>query len=292
MSGIIDSHVHRYPPEVIADPAAWANAHNEPYWAKLVAPDGLQGWADKDRMLRDMDAAGIEKAVIQGWYWENQSTCDEANRWHARWVKENPDRFVALASIQPRDGTKAIEGLKIALDSGCSGVGELHPWVQGWSLESETWVEIAQTCEKNGLPVCFHATETVGRNYAGNVATPLGEYIALAKRRPSLKIVLAHWGGGLPFFMLNKWTSKMLANVYFDTAASPLLYDSRVWKTVVELAGADKILFGSDYPLRVYPSMQKEPDFALIVKEAHDYLPNEALHAVLSGNAKRVYGLV
>jgi len=123
MSGIIDSHVHRYPPGVIADPAEWARAHKEPYWASLVAPDGLQGWANRDRMLRDMDAAGVEMAVLQGWYWENQESCDEQNRWHARWAKEDPDRFVALASVQPRAGTAAVDGLRRALDDGCVGVG-------------------------------------------------------------------------------------------------------------------------------------------------------------------------
>ena len=52
-----------------------------------------------------------------------------------------------------------------------------------------------------------------------------------------------------------------LQNVYYDTAASPLLYDQRVYRAVADCVGAERILFGSDYPLRVFPREQKEPDF-------------------------------
>jgi predicted TIM-barrel fold metal-dependent hydrolase len=40
-----------------------------------------------------------------------------------------------------------------------------------------------------------------------------------------------------------------LKNVYFDTAASPFLYDPEVYQVAVKAVGADKIIFGSDYPL-------------------------------------------
>ena len=40
-----------------------------------------------------------------------------------------------------------------------------------------------------------------------------------------------------------------LANVYFDTAASPLLYGPRIFEVGARLVGARKILLGSDFPL-------------------------------------------
>ena len=42
---------------------------------------------------------------------------------------------------------------------------------------------------------------------------------------------------------------KALQNVYFDTAASPFLYQPQIYTLVSQLVGAEKILFGSDYPL-------------------------------------------
>jgi uncharacterized protein len=291
MHGFIDSHVHAYPSHVIDDPVGWADKRRETFWGKHIAQSRIQGWADADRMLRDMDAAGIEIAVLQGWYWEHQATCDEENAWHAQWVREHPDRFVSLASLQPRDGKAAVDGFKAALDAGFHGVGELHPWVQGWSLTSDTWAEIARRSESAGYPVCFHVTEPIGRDYEGRTGTPLEAFVAVAKQFPSLKIVLAHWGGGLPFYELNKWTKKDLTNVYYDTAASPLVYTDKVWRAVTEMAGGGKALFGSDYPLRIYPAKQKEPDFVRLVDEARANLPKECTDAVMGGNARRVYGI-
>jgi predicted TIM-barrel fold metal-dependent hydrolase len=289
MRGIIDSHIHAYSDEVIADPVAWAERRNESFWAEFTAKSRIQGWSNCEETLRDMDKAGVEVAVLQGWYWENQSTCDEENAWHQKWVKAYPDRFVSLASIQPRAGKIALESLKTALENGFHGVGELHPGVQGWSLDSDTWNEIAELCVKADATVCFHVTEPVGRTYAGKTETPLEAYAAFAKRMPGLKIVLAHWGGGMPFFMLNKWSRKDLANVYYDTAASPLVYTDEVWKNVVGMAGADRILFGTDYPLRVYPKNQAVPDFTMLAAEAGACLPPEAREAAMADNAARIY---
>jgi predicted TIM-barrel fold metal-dependent hydrolase len=49
--------------------------------------------------------------------------------------------------------------------------------------------------------------------------------------------------------MANKSDSNALQNVYFDTAASPYLYDQDVYRVACEVVGSEKILFGSDYPL-------------------------------------------
>ena len=62
---VIDSHVHLYPPDLNAAPAAWATTHGEPHWAKLCTrrrKDGhpVQGFPSVDDLLREMDRAGVE----------------------------------------------------------------------------------------------------------------------------------------------------------------------------------------------------------------------------------------
>lgn len=291
MQGIIDSHIHAYPAELAVDPVAWAAANGEPYWGGLVAASKLQDWAEPARMLADMDAAGVACCIVQGWYWQRQENCAAMNRWGAALARAHPGRFAALASVQPAAGDRAVDEVCRAFDDGCVGLGELHPAVQGWSLESAVWERIATICVERCQPVCFHATEPVGPDYAGKTETPLADYVALARRFPELKIVLAHWGGGLPFFMMNRWTAKTLRNVYFDTAASPLLYDSRVWAAAVNMAGAEHILYGSDYPLRVYPSRQSMAEMRLLRDEALAKLPEDTIEAVMRGNAQRVFGI-
>src|SRR5205823_1022680 len=77
---IIDAHVHLYPADVDRDPAAWAAAQGEGHWAILCTRkrrDGqpVQTLPTVNQLLAAMDAAGIERAVLLGWYWEKPETC-------------------------------------------------------------------------------------------------------------------------------------------------------------------------------------------------------------------------
>jgi len=77
--------------------------------------------------------------------------------------------------------------------------------------------------------------------------------------------------------------STALKNTYFDTAASPYLYDPQVFSTVASILGADKVLLGSDFPLLRQGRLLKQ------VRSAA--LTNEARAAILGGNAANLLGL-
>jgi uncharacterized protein len=80
-----------------------------------------------------------------------------------------------------------------------------------------------------------------------------------------------------------------LRNVWYDTAASPLLYDARVFRQVVDLIGADRILFGSDYPLLLYPRKIREPAFDRFLEEiASAGLTEEEREKILGANFRRL----
>ncbi len=100
---------------------------------------------------------------------------------------------------------------------------------------------------------------------------------------PDLTLVCAHWGGGLPFYALMPEVKKAMSNVFFDTAASPLLYSPQIYNQVIQLVGADKILFGSDYPLLAQSRLLKE------IKSLD--LPEKTERLILSGNAQRLLGI-
>ena len=266
---IIDCHTHCYPEKLSANPIAWAKAHNELHWASLVTPvdrPSIQGWATMNEMLEAMDAAGVCKTVLLGWYWENEATCRWHNEFIAEWIAAAPERFIGFAAINP-SGTRAnvIEQCKYAHSLGLCGVGELHPGVQQFNASSEGWQALANWCVENDWPVNMHATEVVGRNLPNTVPTPLDDFVNMARINPRLKLILAHWGGGLAFFELNPFLRKVLQNVYYDTAASPLLYDTYIFRRMIDIIGADKILFGSDYPLKLYPRSQQNPNFATFI---------------------------
>lgn len=261
-TGIVDAHVHAYPAEVAADPAGWGAAHGEPGWTACVAPAGrrsIQGWADSDAMIADMDEAGVETCVLLGWYWERQETCDLQNRWHGEWMARHPGRFVGFAAVQPAAGARALDSLGRALDSGLRGVGEILPQAQGFTLGDPWWGRVVEAAVQRGVPITLHATDPDAGPAAGP-PTPLGDYLALARQCPAANFILAHWGGGLAFRGAPEG-GPLPPNLFFDTAASPLLYPPDVFRRAADRVGADRILYGSDYPLLLYPATSRRPGF-------------------------------
>jgi predicted TIM-barrel fold metal-dependent hydrolase len=74
-----------------------------------------------------------------------------------------------------------------------------------------------------------------------------------------------------------------MANTYFDTAASPYLYKNDIFSIVSQIAGEDKILFGSDFPL----IKQRR-----IVDDVHSlHISSEWKRAILGENARTLLKL-
>jgi predicted TIM-barrel fold metal-dependent hydrolase len=290
---IWDAHIHLYPPDVYADPVAWGTAHREPWWQYCVAPPHkptIQGWADVNELLRDMDAAGVEKVVLLGWYWEHQETCDLQNGWFIDWVKQHPDRILGFASTQPAEGQRSLDALERALDAGLCGIGEMLPQAQKFSFEDETWAKLVGIAQARRIPINIHVSDPVAIIDAITTPTPLENYIKLAQTFPDATFILAHWGGGLPFYEFNSRVRAVMKNVYYDTAASPLLYRSSIFRSVIDAIGADRILHGSDYPLLLYPGKSRVPDFSSYLDQirAEAGLTAEEQEKIFSGNLARL----
>ena len=271
---IVDAHTHRYPEEVLEDPQSFAQLHKEWHWLELVSSDNkksLQGWSSREKMIADMDKSEVERAVLLGWYWENPETCELQNQWCSQWIARDPERFIGFFSLHP-ELQNPIESLKRSMDLGFLGIGECHPWLQGASIQNENWMKCMEFAAAEGWPVTFHVTEPVGHDYPGRVQTPFEEFLWLARQLPELKIILAHAGGLFPFYELNPKIRPELKNVHYDLAACPLLYDPEIYRKLIDVVGVEKILWGTDYPLRIFPARQKEPDFItfknLVLEEA------------------------
>ena len=271
---IVDAHTHRYPEEVLEDPQSFAQLHEEWHWLELVSPENkksLQGWSTREKMIADMDKSEVKRAVLLGWYWENPETCELQNQWCSQWISRDPERFIGFFSLHP-ELQNPIESLKRSMDLGFLGIGECHPWLQGASIQNENWMKCMEFAAAEGWPVSFHVTEPVGHDYPGRVQTPFEEFLWLARQLPELKIILAHAGGLFPFYELNPKIRPELKNVHYDLAACPLLYDPEIYRKLIDVVGVEKILWGTDYPLRIFPARQKEPDFItfknLVLEEA------------------------
>lgn len=282
---IIDAHVHLYPLEVNRDPAAWAAARRETHWAALCLrrrKDGgpVQTFPTMAQLLYRMNEAGIRRAVLLGWYWENHATCVAHNRFYASCLQAYSTRFAAFATVHPGAGEAALDEVRWAKNAGFAGLGELSPHSQRVPLHDPTWRKILTLAGELDLPVNLHVTDPDSRPYPGRIDTPRADFVALARDFPRTKFILAHWGGGLA------WAEEVLGldNVWFDTAASPLLYGPEVWRR----APSGRVLFGSDYPLVLYPKSGPVGEFAGIVREAQEAgVPEE----ILGANAARLLSL-
>ncbi|MEZ5415030.1 MAG: amidohydrolase family protein [Opitutaceae bacterium] len=291
---IIDAHVHLYPPEVNREPAGWAVAHGEAHWATLCtrrrkSGQAVQAFPSVQELLRAMDSAGVERAVLLGWYWERMATCRWQNRFYADCVRAHPDRLSAFATLHPGDGlTAALDELAWARDAGLIGVGELSPHAVGWAMNDPVLTAVLQRAGEWGMPVNLHVTEPESRDYPGKVATPLADFVSLAEAHPRTQFILAHWGGRLPLVL----NDPLPPNLWFDTAATPLLYDQTIWRKVVAKVGAERVLFGSDFPLNLYPAIDAEPNMTRLVAEVHrSELTAAQLKVVVADNARRVLKL-
>jgi predicted TIM-barrel fold metal-dependent hydrolase len=241
-------------------------------------------------LLADMAAAGVGKVVVAGWPWQHGALCREQNTWLMDLARQYPDRVIALATVQPQDGDAAIRELRRCVEGGLAGLGELNADGQGFGLDDPGVMALANAATEMGVPIMLHTNEPVGHVYPGKGRLALADVYAFIRACPELRLVLAHWGGGFPFYELMPEVRTAARHVFYDSAASPLLYTPEIFRTVIDLVGADKVLFGSDYPLLLYPKRQRTPSFSPMLDEVNSVgLPAAALADVLGQNAMRVY---
>ena len=244
---IIDFHTHLLPPSFEA--RRDEIAAKDRTFAALFG-DGKGRFATGPDLLKAMDEDGVDLTVVLGYGWCDEDVAREANDYLLEAAAGSKGRVIAFCSVHPGWGDAALREVERCVDAGALGIGELHPTSQGIKLGSDRKLgALMQLSVAKGLPVVVHGSEPVGHAYAGKGDTFPGELLALAQRFPAARIVGAHWGGGLPFYAHMPEVREALANVWFDSAATPFLYDLGVFSTVASAVGAERMLFGSDFPL-------------------------------------------
>ena len=218
-------------------------------WFSTLYEDPRHRLASAEDVVASMEAAGVDRTVVMGFPWRDGGLCREHNSYILDAVARFPDRLIGFACVQPLDAGDAKE-LDRCLSSGLSGLGELGPDGQRFDI-TDRWVLEAsvEVLRHHDRVLLAHSSEPIGHEYPGKGKTYPGLLLKLAENFPDLKIVLAHWGGGLPFYELMQEVRAALRNVYYDTAASSYLYDPSIFRTVTQLIGHERILWGTDYPL-------------------------------------------
>ena len=246
----IDFHVHVTPPDIIAE---WEKyAEKEPYFA-LLSNNKRNKFASAEDVAAALEGGDFDRAVVFGFGFRDMGLCRYVNDYVIESVKQYPEKLIGFAVVSPAEssrGGQAAKEVERCHSAGLKGVGELFPQGQGFDLDDEKQTAvICGACKELGLPLLIHTNEPVGHFYPGKTDVSLRQIETFVANNPSLKIILAHFGGGLMFYETMSEIKEKFRNVYYDTAASPFLYDARIYRAAKALGLCEKILFGSDFPL-------------------------------------------
>ena len=278
---LIDCHTHLFPPEIrdarerfFPSESAFELLYGDPRSRMVGARD----------LITAMDADGIDRAVVFGFPWRQAEIFRRHNDYIMEAVATHQDRLIGLACFEAVH-PEAADETRRCLEGGLRGVGELAFYENG--ITPVSLKELAPTmeiCRERGVPVMLHTNEPVGHNYPGKAPNTLRQIYDLVRRFPENRIILAHWGGGIFFYaLLKKEVKDALKNVYYDTAATPYLYDPAIWRTACEIVGAKRILLGTDYPLLTLDRYLREIEAAGM--NAADR------QRILGANAAELWGL-
>jgi predicted TIM-barrel fold metal-dependent hydrolase len=229
-----------------------------------------------------MDAAGVAEAVMCGWPWADLGLCREHNDYLADAARASRGRLVWLGTVAPA-WPGAAEEVERCLALGAAGIGELNADAQGFDLaEPHTLAELTAMLTAAKRPLLLHASEPVGHGYSGKGTATPDRLLTFIAANQELPVVLAHWGGGLPFYELMPEVAALTRDVVYDTAASSYLYQPAVFRTVLDTIGLERVLWASDHPVL---DMKR---FLRRTLRSARLLPEE-LGPVLGDNARRVY---
>lgn len=234
--------------------------------ARLAAMDGQQ-----------VDVQLVSPSPSHYHYWADDETAEKiyrlANEATATHCSAAPDRLRGLGLVPLQHPRLAVRALDHALAQGLSGV-EISSHAPGRELSDPAYEPLWARAEETGAILFLHPfgctlDERLDQWYLSNtVGQPTENAIALSHlifsgvldRHPGLKVIAAHGGGYLPTHIGRSdhaWStrsdtgagcahlpSSYLKRLYFDS----LVHDPHVLRELVRVAGADRVLLGSDFP--------------------------------------------
>jgi len=273
---------------------------------------------DFDLRIRNMDAAGVDLALISlttpsvaiGDEKFSVALAHRINDDFAEAQKHYPTRLRWFAALPWQYPEAAIKELHRTLANGAIGVGMITN-IHGMALTDPMFRPVWKAIEEAKAPVFIHPTTP----YIDITAMGMSEYglantvgftadTSLCFMRmilsgfldefPGLQMIACHGGGTIPFLaarfdqMWAKGTGKdkisrppssYLKRLWFDS----IVYDQRTLNYLIDTVGADRVLYGSDYPFLIGDMVG--------VLERVDALPAAQANAVRGGNAKRLFNL-
>lgn len=261
---VIDAHCHIYPEKI----AAKAVGGTDTFYGVTSACLGTI----KDLYERGVKA-GIDRFIVQS-VATTPKQVKSINEFIAESVKENPDIFTGLGTLHPESQDIAAD-IDHLIELGLKGV-KLHPDIQKFKLDDYRCLKIYEICEQKGLKMLLH---TGDKRY--DYSNP-NRLLPLLKIYKNLTFIGAHFGG----YSIWDEASKQLngiENFYVDCSSTFGFIEKAKAKELIKRYGADKILFGTDYPMW---DAKSELDYFFSLG-----LDETQIQCILNLNAKKLFDL-
>lgn len=221
---------------------------------------------DADQLIKDMDFFGISKIGISSLSGiDNRAQNDLVYEAH----KKFPERILPYAFINPKSSNADQEIALCLGERNYAGV-KFHPWKHGYFADNTPQIEgVLEHIEQYGAHI---------QVYAGTspLCTPY-VWIRYAKRHPALRFLFTHTGCREFGYSILK-AVKDVDNIWLETS---VLYERDVLESMKNDVGADRIVFGTDWP---YKPVQCE-----IEKIYHMGFDNNELEKVFHRNAEYLW---
>lgn len=195
---------------------------------------GLAYQQSAEDLLRQMDASGVEKAVIVPADRHIAVSNREGNDEVLAAARAHSDSFIPFGTASPWYGEVAVEELRRAFDSGARGL-KLHPVLQGFTITDDVARPLIETAVERGKPVYFHTGTPV-------CCTPF-QLAEVAMDYPEGVFIMGHMAYS-DYWNDVEASCKAVSNIYLETSAH-LASVIRLWTGLI---GAERVLYGSDSP--------------------------------------------
>lgn len=228
-----------------------------------------------EELLAEAQAGGVARILISATAFPGSPVDNDTV---ARLVARAPELLVGCASVEPREGMRAVRELRRSVRELGFRALKLLPFLYDEPPNSRAYFPLYAECVELGIPVLVLTghTAVLARSEVGRP----GHLDDVALFFPELTIVAGH--AGYP------WTDELIslawkhANVYIDTSGHRPKYFPSQLRHFLNSYGRDKVLFGTGYPLMSYAQPVAEMR-ALALRP-------EALRKVLWANAARIWG--
>jgi aminocarboxymuconate-semialdehyde decarboxylase len=256
----------------------------------------VREFVDLPKILEEQDASGIDKVVLCPFVGMLDREPERQNEALAGLRSERVDVLGTCPLDRPEllrelmaDGR--FRGVEIAASSGGDYLGHAR-FRDFWAAAEETGAIVFVHPTTNAFPQPIFQEHYLFNLVGNPVETTLAAAHLVMEgvmdAHPTLKVVLAHGGGAITILrgrLHHAQTFKppgidvkaAIARFYFDT----VVFDSGVLRALIDFAGADRVLLGSDYP---FDMGDAQP--AGIVRELG--LPADEEAAILGGNYERL----